>query len=84
MRKEVIILAGLAIIGFGIVLFPGDTPSSLEEAFFVDAVYHEEQETIEVIFEDRTAKSTMVVLEILGMEESYQKSFSEPSFVESV
>lgn len=56
----------------------------LSQTFIVDAVYYEDEQIIKITFEDRSQKSSMVILEILGMSESFQKKFTKSSFVEEV
>ena len=48
----------------------------LSETFFVDATYYESKGGfVEIHFEDKSENTKRVVLEILGMEESFQKTF---------
>jgi len=56
----------------------------LSQTFHIDAIYYENQKYVEITFEDSTFKTTSIVLEILGMEESYQKTFTNSRFVEQV
>ena len=72
------ILAGLFLAGIG-----NDDKESLRQTFQVDATYYESGQ-IEVTYLDRSMQTNFVVLEILGMEESYQKVFSESEFKEIV
>ena len=56
----------------------------MAETFVFDAIYYEEEQTIEITFEDRSQQTTKVVLEILGLEESFQKTFTDSQFTERV
>jgi hypothetical protein len=56
----------------------------LSETFIVDAVYLEEEGYVEISFSDKSGNSKIIVLEILGMPESFQKNFSGSEFTETV
>lgn len=71
---------------FAIVFLTGgatDDKDILRQTFSVDAVYYESG-YVEVSFSDSSEKTELVVMEILGMDESFQKSYSSPAFVEIV
>ena len=61
----------------------------LKSTFYVDAIYVENSESsdsnyIQITFEDKSQKTNAVVLEVLGMEESFQKTYLESEFVETI
>ena len=60
-----------------------DDKDALRETFQVDAVYYDTGH-VEVSFFDKSQKTTAVVMEILGMDETFQKTFSDTEFVEIV
>jgi hypothetical protein len=60
-----------------------DDKNELRQTFEVDAVYYDSGH-VEVAFFDKSEKTTSVVMEILGMEETFQKSFSDYQFIEIV
>ena len=69
-----------------IVLLTGgasDDKDILRQTFQVDAVYYDTGH-VEVSFFDKSKKTTHVVMEILGMDESFQKTFSDSEFIEIV
>ncbi len=86
-RKIVPIISVIAITALGI-LFLFDSISYDDEQFAqtfdVDAIYYENQRIVEISFNDNSQKTSSVVLEILGMEETFQKTFEGSSFVETV
>ncbi len=86
-RKIVPIISIVAITALGI-LFLFDSSSYDDEQFAktfdVDATYYESQGIVEISFNDNSQKTSSVVLEILGMEETFQKTFVGSSFVERV
>jgi len=53
-------------------------------SFFVDAVYEPENNIVKITYSDNSKMTSLVVLEILGMEETFHKEFSQQSFVEIV
>ena len=53
-------------------------------SFFVDAVYEPENNIVKITYSDNSKMTSLVILEILGMEETFHKEFSQQSFVEIV
>ena len=51
---------------------------------FVDAVYEPENNIVKITYSDNSKMTSLVVLEILGIEETFHKEFSKQSFVEIV
>jgi len=86
-KKFVPIISVMIISALGI-LFLVDTNSydsdQLARTFDVDAVYYENQGIVEISFNDNSQKTNSVILEILGMENTFQKTFSGSNFVERV
>ena len=61
----------------------------LKTTFSIDATYYEQSESsddnyIEITFKDKSEKTNAVVLEVLGMEESFQKTYLDSAFVETI
>ena len=86
-RKTIPIISVIVLtILLGFYLF--DTTSIdkklLAETFVFDAVYYDSKQSIEITFQDKSKKTSLVILEILGMQESFQKTFSDIEFIESV
>ncbi len=79
---SVIILSILA----GLYLFDTTTVNKelMAETFVFDAVYYEHEQIIEITFQDKSKKTSFVILEILGMKESFQKTFTDIEFIERV
>jgi len=86
-RKLIPIISVVAITALGI-LFLFDSSSydneQFAKTFDVDAIYYENQRIVEISFNDNSQKTNSVVLEILGMDETFQKTFEGSSFVERV
>jgi len=87
-KQKIIPVASIIFISILAILFLANTSQldkeTLSQAFVVDAIYYESEKIVVISFDDTTKKSTSVVLEILGMEKSFQKTFSSSSFVERV
>ena len=60
-----------------------DDKEVLRQTLQVNAVYYESGH-VEVSFFDKSEKTTNVVMEILGMDESFQKEFTGFEFIEIV
>ena len=74
----VTVLAILFLTGNG-----NDDKDILRQTFQIDAVYYDSGH-VEISFLDKSDKTTLVVMEILGMDESFQKTFSNSEFIEIV
>lgn len=77
----ILVITGLAAMFF---LAEFRDTSDLEDTFVVDAVYFKEQRLVTISFEDKSRKSTSVVLEVLGMDETFQRYHESPNFTEDV
>ena len=60
-----------------------DDKDVYRETFQVEAIYYDTGH-VEVSYLDKSDKTNNVVLEILGMDESFQKTFSDSEFIEIV
>ena len=60
-----------------------DDKDPLRENFKINAIYYDAG-YVEVSYVDKSDKTNFVTLEILGMETSFQKTFSDSEFIEIV
>ena len=60
-----------------------DDKDPLRENFQLEAIYYDAG-YIEISYLDKSDKTTSVVLEILGMEITFQKSFTDSEFIEII
>ena len=60
-----------------------DDKDPLRENFKINAIYYDTG-YVEVSYLDKSDKTNSVTLEILGMETSFQKTFSDSKFIEIV
>ena len=88
MSRKVIPIISVVILTIfaGFFFFESNTLDEelMQETFDFDAIYYEDQQTIEIIFSDKSQKTSKVVLEILGMQESFQKTFTGSQFTERI
>jgi len=82
----VTVLAILFLTGTG-----NDDKEILKSTFSIEAVYFDQSSSanvegsdghIQITFKDKSEKTSAVVLEVLGMEKSFQKTFVDSEFVE--
>ena len=87
MARRILPAISLGVITvFALVFLMGggtDDKDILRETFQIEAVYYDSGH-VEVSYFDKSGKTNSVVMEILGMEESFQKTFSDSEFVEIV
>ena len=60
-----------------------DDKDILRQTFQVEAVYYDSGH-VEISYFDKSDKTNSVIMEILGMGESFQKTFSDSEFIEIV
>jgi len=73
------ILAGLFFYDSGSV-----DKELLNRTFSVDAVYLSSDGVVEISFVDNTQKTDTIILEVLGLQPSFQKTYSGSSFTERI
>ena len=56
----------------------------LSQTFHIDAIYDDTKKHVQISFSDKSDKTTKVVMEILGMDKSFQKTYFDSEFVELV
>jgi hypothetical protein len=82
--KKKVILASITtiiVLGIGISISQSImTQQKYENVFYLDATFHPSQKQVEIKFSDNTLQTTNVILEILGMETSFQRTFNGNSF----
>jgi len=73
------VLAGLFFYDSGSV-----DKELFNRTFSVDAVYLDSEDVIEISFVDNTQKTDTIILEVLGLQPSFQKTYSGSSFTERI
>ena len=87
MNKKIIAAAStIAIIAIVLSVTSNSTldESIISQTIFVDAVYEPKSKIVKITYNDNSEKTNLVTLEILGMEKTFHKEFSQSSFVETI
>ena len=87
MNKKII--ATISIIALPVIILSISSNSTLDESLisqtiFVDTVYEPKNNLVKITYNDNSEKTNLVILEILGMEQTFHKEFSQNSFVEII
>jgi len=87
MARKIVPVISLGLITvFAIIFLSGggtDDKDILRQTFQIDAVYYDSG-YVEISFLDKSGQTDLVIMEILGMDETFQKSFSDSQFIEIV
>jgi len=86
MAKKIFPIISIVVITALGLFFIFDSDSNkdvLKSTFEIDATYYDAG-YVKISYLDKTTKTNHVVLEILGMDESFQKTLSGSEFVETV
>ena len=83
------IIAIISIIALPVIILSISSNSTLDESIisqtiFVDTVYEPKNNLVKITYNDNSEKTNLVILEILGMEQTFHKEFSQNSFVEII
>ena len=87
MNKKIIVT--ISIITITVITLSISSNSALDESIiaqtiFVDAVYEPKNNLVKITYNDNSKKTNLVIFEILGMEQTFHKEFSQNSFVETI
>ena len=87
MNKKII--TTISIIALPVIILSISSNSTLDESIisqtiFVDTVYEPENNLVKITYNDNSKKTNLVTLEILGMEQTFHKEFTQNSFVETI
>ena len=89
MRMNRKIIAAASIIAIAAIVVSVTSDSALDEStisqiIFVDAVYEPKNKIVRITYNDNSEMTNLITLEILGMEKTFHKEFSQSSFVETI
>ena len=87
MNRKIIVVA--LIIATIVIALSVTSDSTLDESIisqiiFVDAVYEPKNKIVRITYNDNSEMTNLITLEILGMEKTFHKEFSQSSFVETI
>jgi len=89
MRMNRKIIAVASTIAIAAIVISVTSDSSLDESIisqtiFIDAVYEPKNNIIRITYNDNSEMTNIITLEILGMEKTFHKEFSQNTFVETI
>jgi hypothetical protein len=89
MRMNRKIIAAASIIAIVSIVISATSDSALDEStisqiIFVDAVYEPKNKIVRITYNDNSEMTNLITLEVLGMEKTFHKEFSQSSFVETI
>ncbi len=83
MNKKITLAVICTIIALGIgvsIVQNMQESEKYSKVFYLDATFYQDKNYVQITFDDSSKKTTNIVLEVLGMRESYQKTFSGSHF----
>ena len=87
MNKKIIAVASTIAIIAIVLSVTSDSAldeSTISQTIFVDAVYEPKNKIVRITYNDNSEMTNLITLEILGMEKTFHKEFSQSSFVETI
>jgi len=89
MRMNRKIFAAASIIAIAAIVISITSDSTIDEptisqTIFVDAVYEPKNKIVRITYNDNSEMTNLITLEVLGMEKTFHKEFSQSSFVETI
>ena len=89
MRMNRKIIAAASIIAIAAIMISVTSDSALDEStisqiIFVDAVYEPKNKIVRITYNDNSEMTNLITLEVLGMEKTFHKEFSQSSLVETI
>jgi len=87
MNRKIIAIASIIAIAAIVISITSDSAldeSTISQIIFVDAVYEPKNKIVRITYNDNSEMTNLITLEILGMEKTFHKEFSQSSFVETI
>jgi len=87
MNRKIIVVALIIAIAAIVISVTSDSAldeSTISQTIFVDAIYDPKNKIVKIMYNDNSKKTNLAILEILGMEKTFHKEFSQSSFVEII
>jgi len=87
MNRKIIGVASIIAIVAIVVSVTSDSAldeSIISQTIFVDAVYEPKIKIVRITYNDNSEMTNLITLEVLGMEKTFHKEFSQSSFVEII
>ena len=87
MNRKIIAIASIIAIVAIVISVTSDSAldeSTISQIIFVDAVYEPKNKIVRITYNDNSEMTNLITLEILGMEKTFHKEFSQSSLVETI
>ena len=87
MNRRIIVVASTIAIAAIVISVTSDSSldeSIISQTIFIDAVYEPKNNIIRITYNDNSEMTNIITLEILGMEKTFHKEFSQNTFVETI
>jgi len=87
MNRKIIAAASIIAIAAIVISITSDSTideSTISQIIFVDAVYEPKNKIVRITYNDNSEMTNLITLEVLGMEKTFHKEFSQSSFVETI
>ena len=87
MNRKIIAVASIIAIAAIVISVISDSTideSTISQTIFVDAVYEPKNKIVRITYNDNSEMTNLITLEILGMEKTFHKEFSQSSLVETI
>jgi len=87
MNRKIIAVASIIAIAAIVISVISDSTldkSTISQTIFVDAVYEPKNKIVRITYNDNSEMTNLITLEVLGMEKTFHKEFSQSSFVETI
>ena len=87
MNRKIIGVASIIAIVAIVMSVTSDSAldeSIISQTIFVDAVYEPKNKIVRITYNDNSEMTNLIILEVLGMEKTFHKEFSQSSFIETI
>ena len=87
MNRKIIAAASIIAIAAIVISVTSDSAldkSTISQTIFVDAVYEPKNKIVRITYNDNSEMTNLITLEVLGMEKTFHKEFSQSSLVETI
>ena len=87
MNRKIVVVASIIAIAVIVISVTSDSAldeSTISQTIFVDAVYEPKNKIVRITYNDNSEMTNLITLEVLGMEKTFHKEFSQSSFVETI
>ena len=85
-RKIIAVASIITVIAIALSITSNSAvdESIISQTIFVDAVYEPKNKIVRITYNDNSEMTNLITLEVLGMEKTFHKEFSQSSFVETI